>query len=56
MEKGLARRFAVFYFLLFLPIGMQAPYLFLFLKRQGFTDTQLGTLAAVLVREGEDQP
>jgi len=47
MDKGLTRRFAVFYFLLFLPIGMQAPYLFLFLKRQGFTDTQLGTLAAL---------
>jgi PPP family 3-phenylpropionic acid transporter len=38
---------ASFYFLVFLPIGMQAPYLFLFFKRQGFTDTQLGTLAAV---------
>lgn len=47
MDKRLSRRFATFYFLLFLPIGMQAPYLFLFFKRQGFTDTQLGTLAAV---------
>jgi len=47
MDRGLRRRFASFYFLVFLPIGMQAPYLFLFFKRQGFTDTQLGTLAAV---------
>jgi PPP family 3-phenylpropionic acid transporter len=47
MDRGLAKRFAGFYFLLFLPIGMQAPYLFLFFKRQGFTDTELGTLAAV---------
>ena len=47
MANGLARRFSVFYFLLFLPVGMQAPYLFLFFKRQGFTDAQLGTLAAV---------
>ena len=43
----LSRRFSFFYFLLFLPVGMQAPYLFLFFKRQGFTDAQLGTLAAV---------
>ncbi len=47
MDRGLRRRFASYYFLSYLPIGMQAPYLFLFLKRQGFTDTQLGTLAAV---------
>ena len=47
MDKGLTRRFASFYFLLFLPIGIQAPYLFLFFKRQGFSDSQLGTLAAV---------
>jgi len=47
MEKGLARRFAAFYFLLFIPVGMQAPYLFLYFKRVGFTDTQLGTLAAL---------
>jgi PPP family 3-phenylpropionic acid transporter len=47
MAKGLARRFGAFYFLLFVPIGMQAPYLFLFFKRQGFSDTELGTLAAV---------
>lgn len=47
MDRGLARRFGSFYFLLFLPIGIQAPYLFLFFKRQGFTDSQLGTLAAV---------
>jgi PPP family 3-phenylpropionic acid transporter len=43
----LSRRFSFFYFLLFLPVGMQAPYLFLFFKRQGFSDAELGTLAAV---------
>ena len=47
MDKRLRQRFASFYFLVYLPIGMQAPYLFLFFKRQGFTDAQLGTLAAV---------
>jgi PPP family 3-phenylpropionic acid transporter len=47
VDRGLARRFASFYFLLLLPVGMQAPYLFLFFRRQGFSDTQLGTLAAV---------
>jgi len=47
MSRGLARRFAAFYFLLFVPIGMQAPYLFLFFQRKGFSDAQLGTLAAV---------
>jgi PPP family 3-phenylpropionic acid transporter len=47
MDKRLARRFAAFYFLLYLRIGMQAPYLFLYFKRVGFTDTQLGTLAAL---------
>jgi PPP family 3-phenylpropionic acid transporter len=47
MDRHLARRFGSFYFLLFLPIGIQAPYLFLFFKRQGLTDLQLGTLAAV---------
>ena len=40
-------RFAVFYFLLFFPIGVSAPYLMLFFDRKGFTDPQLGTLAAV---------
>jgi PPP family 3-phenylpropionic acid transporter len=47
MDSRLKRRFASFYFLLFLPVGLQAPYLFLFFKRQGFTDAQLGMLAAV---------
>ncbi|MFB3882770.1 MAG: MFS transporter [Armatimonadota bacterium] len=47
MDRSLRRRFASYYFLAYLPIGMQAPYLYLFLKRQGFTDAQLGTLAAV---------
>ncbi len=47
MDRGLTRRFAVFYFLVFLPVGMQAPYLFLYFKRVGFTDSQLGTLAAL---------
>jgi PPP family 3-phenylpropionic acid transporter len=47
MDTRLTRRFASFYFLLFLPIGMHAPYLFLYFKRQGFTDSQLGTLAAM---------
>jgi PPP family 3-phenylpropionic acid transporter len=47
MDKRLTRKFASFYFLLFLPVGMQAPYLFLFFKRQGLSDSQLGTLAAV---------
>lgn len=47
MDRGLRRRFASFYFLLYLPVGLQAPYLFLFFKRQGFTDVQLGALAAV---------
>jgi len=47
MADELRRRFSIFYFLLFLPLGMQAPYLFLFFKRQGFTDAQLGALAAV---------
>ncbi len=47
MDRKLARRFAAFYFLLYLPIGMQAPYLFLYFKRVGFTDTELGTLAAL---------
>ena len=47
MASRPARRFSIFYFLLFLPVGMQAPYLFLFFKRQGFTDAQLGTLAAI---------
>jgi PPP family 3-phenylpropionic acid transporter len=47
MDKVFTRRFSAFYFLLFLPIGMQAPYLLLFFKRQGFSDAQLGTLAAV---------
>lgn len=42
-----SRRFAAFYFLLFVPIGLHAPYLLLYFKRQGFTDSQLGTLAAV---------
>ena len=41
-------RFAVFYFLLFFPIGASAPYLILFFDRKGFTDPQLGTLAAVI--------
>jgi PPP family 3-phenylpropionic acid transporter len=45
--RSLARRFRVFYFLLYLPIGMQAPYLYLFFQRQGMTNAQLGTLAAV---------
>jgi PPP family 3-phenylpropionic acid transporter len=45
--EGLRRRFRVFYFLLYLPIGMQAPYLMLFFQRQGMTNAQLGTLAAV---------
>jgi len=48
MGNRVTRRFGVFYLLLFLPIGMQAPYLFLFFQRQGFTDSQLGTLAAVM--------
>jgi len=47
MDKRLSTRFATFYFLLFVPIGMHAPYLFLYFKRLGFTDSQLGTLAAV---------
>ncbi|HUU54130.1 MAG TPA: MFS transporter [Armatimonadota bacterium] len=47
MDESLKRRFASFYFLLFVPIGIHAPYLFLYFKRQGFTDSQLGTLAAV---------
>lgn len=47
MSQGLARRFAVFYFLLLLPVGMQTPYLYLFFQRRGFSDPQLGTLAAV---------
>ncbi len=47
MDERLRRRFASFYFLLFIPVGMQAPYLFLYFKRVGFTDPQLGTLAAV---------
>jgi len=47
MASKLKRQFAVFYLLLFLPVGMQAPYLFLFFKRQGFSDAQLGALAAV---------
>lgn len=47
MSSDFKRRFSIFYFLLFVPVGMQAPYLFLFFKRQGFTDVQLGALAAV---------
>jgi PPP family 3-phenylpropionic acid transporter len=47
MDKGLRRRFASYYFLAFLPIGTQTPYLYLFFRREGFSDTQLGTLAAV---------
>ena len=47
MNDRPARKIATFYFLLFLPVAMQAPYLFLFFKRQGYTDSQLGTLAAV---------
>jgi len=47
MTADLKRSFSIFYFLLFVPVGMQAPYLFLFFKRQGFTDVQLGALAAV---------
>ena len=47
MDRSLKRRFASFYFFLFLPIGIHAPYLFLYFKRLGFTDSQLGTLAAV---------
>jgi MFS transporter, PPP family, 3-phenylpropionic acid transporter len=40
-------RLKLFYFLLYVPVGLQAPYLFLFLTRQGFSDTELGTLAAI---------
>jgi len=47
VSRSLARRLASFYFLLLFPVGMQTPYLFLFFKRQGFTDPQLGSLAAV---------
>ncbi|MFB3881617.1 MAG: MFS transporter [Armatimonadota bacterium] len=47
MDKGLRRRFASYYFLAYLPIGTQTPYLYLFFRREGFTDTQLGTLAAI---------
>jgi len=46
-RPGLSHRFAAFYFLLLLPVGLQAPDLFLFFKRRGLTDPQLGTLAAV---------
>ncbi len=47
MDRSLAKRISTFYFLLFMPIGMQAPYMFLFFKRRGYTDSELGTLAAV---------
>jgi len=47
MERALARRFGAFYFIFFMPVGMQAPYLFLFFERRGFSDSQLGTLGAV---------
>ena len=46
-EGKLVWRLSAFYFLLYLPVGMQAPYLFLFFKRQGFSDAELGTLAAI---------
>jgi PPP family 3-phenylpropionic acid transporter len=47
MDKHLARRFASFYFLSYVAVGIHVPYLFLYFKRLGFTDAQLGTLAAV---------
>ncbi len=47
MRGSLRRRLSVFYFLVFLPVGLQTPYLSLFFKRQGFSDAQLGYLAAV---------
>ncbi|MBN1460235.1 MAG: MFS transporter [Armatimonadetes bacterium] len=47
MDKHLTRGFASFYFILYVAVGLQAPYLFLYFKRLGFTDSQLGTLAAV---------
>ena len=39
--------FRAFYFLLFVPWGISAPFLPLFFKRQGLTDAQVGFLAAI---------
>jgi PPP family 3-phenylpropionic acid transporter len=39
--------FRAFYFLLFVPWGISAPFLPLFFKRQGLSDAQVGFLAAM---------